>query len=179
MFKKLFAPAMVLYVLAVVVLNLGFSYVPLIPTSVGLLSPMALVAGAVFVIRDYAQRSSGHYVLFAMATAGVISYLLADPFVAIASVAAFATSELIDWGLYTATKRPFHQRVLWSSALSTPVDTAVFLWGINVMTPGTFVLMVISKMVAAVLIWGYYARKESIDRMLEEESTFHYDPYRF
>lgn len=162
-FSKLFAPAMALYVASVVLLNLGFSYVPLIPTEFGLLSPMAVVAGAVFVVRDFAQRSSGHYVLFAMILAGVISYLLADPFVAIASVAAFATSELVDWALYSFTKKPFHQRVLISSALSTPVDTVVFLYGISAFSTGTFVLMVLSKMIAAVVIWAMYRKRSSVD----------------
>ena len=157
--SKLFAPAMILYVVTVVLLNLGFSYVPLIPTDFGLLSPMALVAGAVFVVRDFAQRSSGHYVLFAMGLAAVISYLLADPFVALASLAAFATAELADWGLYTLTKTPFHQRVLWSSVLSTPIDTVVFLYGISAFSTGTFVLMVLSKMVAAIIIWAMYREK--------------------
>ncbi|QJD54371.1 hypothetical protein [Aminobacter phage Erebus] len=161
MFAKLFAPAMLLYVASVVILNIGFSYVPLIPTDFGLLSPMALVAGAVFVVRDYAQRSSGHYVLFAMMAAAVISYLLADPFVALASVAAFATSELADWALYTFTKKPFHQRVLLSSALSTPIDTVVFLYGISAFSVGTFVLMVLSKMVAAFVIWTIHKRSEN------------------
>lgn len=159
--RKLFAPSMILYVASVVILNLGFTYVPLIPTELGVLSPMAVVAGAVFVIRDFAQRSSGHYVLLAMILAGLISYWLADPFVAIASVLAFGASELIDWALYSLTKRPFHQRVLISSLLSTPVDTAVFLLGINVFTVGTFILMFLSKMIAAGVIWYAY-RKERV-----------------
>ncbi len=163
MFAKAFAPAMLLYVASVVLLNLGFSYVPLIPTDFGLLSPMALVAGAVFVVRDFAQRQSGHYVLFAMLAAGVISYMLADPFVAIASVAAFATSEIADYVFYTFTKKPFHQRVLVSSLVSTPVDTLVFLYGISTLTTGTFVLMVLSKMVAAVIIWAMYRQRPPVD----------------
>lgn len=156
MLGKLFNAAILLYVASVVLVNLGFSYVPLIETSVGMFSPMAIVVGAVFVIRDYAQRKSGHYVLIAMVVATLASWALADPFVALASAAAFATSEIADYLFYTFTKRPFHERVLISSIVSTPIDTGVFLYGIGGLTTGTFVLMVLSKLVAAVAIWAYY-----------------------
>lgn len=153
---RLFSFAMVFYVLAVVGVNIGFSYVPMIETPMGLLSPMAVVVGLVFVVRDFAQRTSGHLVLFAMLLATGLSYVLADPFVATASALAFATSEVADYLLYSFTRKPFHHRVMLSSLISTPIDTAVFLFGINGFTIGTFVLMVLSKMVAATVIWITY-----------------------
>lgn len=155
-FSKLLAPAVLLYVASVILVNIGFSYVPLIPTDFGLLSPMAFIVGAVFVIRDFAQRQSGHLVLVAMVVATLASYLLADPFVAIASALAFMTSEAADYLLYSFTKKPFHHRVLISSIVSTPIDTAVFLLGIQNFTTGTFVLMVLSKLVAAIVIFVSY-----------------------
>lgn len=148
-----------LYIASIVLLNYGFSYVPMVDLGFGLFSPMAVVAGAVFVLRDYAQRETGHFVLVGMAFGALFSFLLADPFVAYASVAAFVISELGDWLLYTITKKPFHQRVLISSLISTPIDTAVFLTLIDGMTVGTFVLMVIAKMIAAVIIWWIYQRR--------------------
>jgi uncharacterized PurR-regulated membrane protein YhhQ (DUF165 family) len=147
-----------LYILTILVLNLGFSYVPMIDLGFGMFSPMAVLAGVVFVVRDFAQRQSGHWVLVGMAAGAGLSFLMADPFVAYASVAAFAASEVMDWLLYTVTKKPFHQRVLLSSLVSTPIDTAVFLTLINGMTVGTFVLMVAAKLVAAVVIW--YTHRE-------------------
>lgn len=149
------------YVLSILVLNLAFSYVPMIDMGFGLFSPMALLAGAVFVLRDYAQREVGHYVLFGMVAGALLSFGLADPYVAYASVAAFVISELGDWLLYTFTKKPFHQRVLISSLLSTPIDTAVFLFLIDGMTTGTFVLMVAAKMAAALAVWYAYHRRPS------------------
>ncbi|MGL5734036.1 MAG: hypothetical protein ACRCYS_04140 [Beijerinckiaceae bacterium] len=146
------------YILSILILNLGFSYVPMIDLGFGLFSPMAILAGLVFVLRDYAQRAVGHYVLVGMATGAVLSFALADPFIAYASVAAFAISEIGDWLIYTTTKKPFHQRVLVSSVIATPIDTAVFLTMIDGMTIGTFGLMVLAKMVAAVVIWFYYRR---------------------
>ena len=156
MLARLLHPYMLAYVATILVLNFGFSYVPMIDLGFGLFSPMAIVAGAVFVVRDFAQREAGHYVLVAMAVAALLTFALADPFVAIASVLAFGVSELTDWLLYTVTKKPFHKRVLLSSLISTPVDTAVFLWFINGMTVGTFLLMVAAKMVAALAIYFWY-----------------------
>ena len=147
---KLFHPYMIIYVLTILLLNFGFSYVPMIETSIGLLSPMAVVAGLVFVVRDFAHTMGKREF------AEFLTFLLADPFVAVASVAASAVSELTDWGLYTATKKPFHQRVWLSSLISTPVDTAVFLWLIDGMTWGTFLLMFLAKMLAAAVIYFWY-----------------------
>jgi uncharacterized PurR-regulated membrane protein YhhQ (DUF165 family) len=114
---------------------------------------MAVIVGMIFVLRDYAQRAIGHHVLWGMAIGAVLSYLLADPFVAIASVLAFVASELTDWGLYTITKKPFYKRVWISSLVSAPVDTAVFLLFISQFTVGTFILMILSKLVASAVIW--------------------------
>lgn len=144
------------YIAAVVLLNIGFSYVPLIETPVGMLSPMAVLAGAVFVVRDFAQRKAGHYVLVAMAVATILSYLLADPYVATVSAIAFAISEIADYLIYSLTRKPFHERILISSFISTPVDTAVFLLGIEHFTLGTFILMVAAKLIAAFFVWGSY-----------------------
>lgn len=142
-----------IYVATILGVNLGFSFVPMIETPLGLLSPMALVVGATFVLRDFAQRYAGHYVVLGMAIGAVLSFMLADPFVATASLAAFLVAEGADYLLYTFTKRPFRDRVLLSSAISTPLDTGVFLLGISGFTWGTFALMIASKMVAAVIIY--------------------------
>lgn len=160
MLQKIFSIPMLAYVGLVVLVNTLFSVVPMMQTSIGMVSPVALIVGCVFVARDYAQRKSDHYVILAMLTATVISYLMADPFVAIASALAFITSEVFDWLLYTVTKKPFHQRVFISSLFSTPVDTFVFLYWINGMSTGTFLLMVASKMVASVIIYFAYSYRK-------------------
>lgn len=114
-------------------------------------------------LRDFAQRQIGHKVLVGMAIGSLLSYVMADPYVATASVLAFGIAELADWALYTVTKRPFKDRVLLSSIVSTPIDTLVFLFVISGLTTGTFVLMVLSKMVAAVAVWAYYHKYRSIE----------------
>lgn len=146
--------AAIYYVLAIIIANLGFSYIPMIPIGFGeMFAPMSLLVGFVFVLRDYAQQELGHKVLIAMAVGAVASYILADPFVAVASVIAFGVSEVIDWAIYSVTKRPFKDRVLLSSVVSTPVDSAVFMLILGFFSWYGLAAMVISKMIGAVFIY--------------------------
>ena len=94
------------YILSIVLVNIGFIYVPMIPLLGQMFPPMTLIVGLVFILRDFAQREVGHGVLIAMGIGAVLSYIMADPFIAIASVVAFGISELVDWAVYTYTKRP-------------------------------------------------------------------------
>ena len=143
------------YVAAVVVANLGFTYLPMIPLPGGeMFAPMSLLVGFVFVLRDFAQREIGHRVLAAMAVGVLASYLLADPFVAIASATAFAISEAVDWAVYTYTRKPLKQRILISSAISTPVDSVVFMLMLGFFSWYGFVVMVASKMIGALIVWS-------------------------
>ena len=96
------------YIVLIVVVNYGFSVVPLIPFMGEMFPIMSLVVGLIFVSRDFAQREIGHRVILAMIVAAGISYVMADPFVAIASLAAFTFSELADWTIYTFTKKEFN-----------------------------------------------------------------------
>jgi len=142
-----------LYILSIVLVNIGFIYVPMIPLLGQMFPPMTLIVGLVFILRDFAQREVGHGVLIAMGIGAILSYIMADPFIAIASVVAFGISELVDWAVYTYTKRPLKQRILLSSAIGTPIDSAVFLTMIGFFNPVGFVLMTLGKMIAALIIW--------------------------
>lgn len=143
-----------LYLISIVLINVGFVHVPLIHGW----PPMSLAVGLVFVLRDFAQREVGHKVLLIMLIGAAISYLMASPAVAIASCAAYLVSELVDWAVYTFSKRPLAQRVLLSSALGTPVDSAVFLGLIGFFSVGGVVLMTASKMLAAFVVY-FWLRK--------------------
>lgn len=143
-----------IYIALIVAVNYGFSIVPMVPTPWGeMFPPMSLAVGLVFVARDFAQREVGHGVLMAMAVAGALSWIMADPFVAVASVTAFAISETADWAIYTWTKKPFAQRVLISSAVSTPVDSAVFLAVIGHLSFAGVLAMTLAKMAGALIVW--------------------------
>lgn len=148
------------YLLMVVFINLGFSYLPMIDTLLGMVPAMAFFVGVVFILRDYAQRSAGHHVLWAIFVACIISWLLGDPRVVYASVASFAVSELLDYLIFTITKKPFHQRVVISSAVAIPVDSFIFLGMIGFANPGSIAAMSISKFAASGVLWLIYeARK--------------------
>jgi hypothetical protein len=152
-----------LYVLTLVLVNFAFDRVPLLALPGGeMWSPVSLVVGFTFVIRDYAQREIGHYVLPAMLLGGVISWLMASPVVAMASVCAFMAGELVDWLVYTFTGRPFSQRVLLSSLLSTPLDTVVFLSMIGLFSVPSLILMTLSKMVGALIVSSIARRRELV-----------------
>ena len=114
------------YVVSIVLVNIGFVYVAPVPLLGEMFPPMSLLVGVIFILRDFAQHEIGHKVLGAMAIGAVLSYLMADPFVAIASVVAFIISELADWAVYTFTKKPLGQRILISSAVGTPIDKCFY-----------------------------------------------------
>ena len=144
------------YIGSVVAVNVAFSIAP------DLNWLWAIAVGSIFVSRDYCQRQIGHWVAAPMVVALVISYLMADPFVALASACAFAVSEATDWLVFTITKRPLKDRVLLSCGFSAPIDTAVFLGMIGILSPGLFAISVASKLVAAVILWGGYTARERV-----------------
>ena len=98
-----------------------------------------------------------------MLAGGAISYFMSDPFVAIASVSAFLVSEVLDWVVYTVTKRPLRDRILFSSAVGTPIDSIVFTAMIGIMNPTNVIIMTASKMIGALAVW-WGLRKSSKGR---------------
>ena len=143
----------ILYIILIVLINIGFSFVPLVPIFGEMFPPLSLAVGLIFVARDFAQREIGHKVIGAMLIAGLLSYIMADPFVAMASVTAFIISEFADWGIYTWTKKPFAQRILISSIISTPLDSGIFLAMIGHFSILNTALMTIAKMIGAIVVW--------------------------
>jgi len=141
------------YIALIVLVNVGFTIVPLVPLFGEMFPPMSLAVGLIFVARDYAQKEIGHKVLVAMLFAGFLSWIMADPYVALASVVAFFVSELIDWLVYSWSWQPFHQRVLISSVAATPVDSSVFLYMIGHLSYLNVILMTIAKMAGALVVW--------------------------
>ena len=151
-----------LYVLLIIAVNYAFTVVPLVKLPDGTLwPPVALLVGFVFVARDFAQREVGHKVLLAMLVGVAISYFMANPFVAIASAVAFLVGELVDWAVYSYTKRPLSQRILLSSLLGAPVDSAIFLGLLSLLSPVGIVAMSVSKFLGSFIVWGMIRRREN------------------
>ena len=142
------------YLTSIVAVNLAFSYLPMIQLPFDQAIPIGtFLVGFIFVIRDYAQREIGSGIYLAMLAGVILSYVMADPFVAVASAVAFGLSELIDALVFTYTKKPMRDRVLLSSAASTPVDSALFLVMLGFFNWLGFAIMVIVKMIGAVIVW--------------------------
>jgi queuosine precursor transporter len=122
-------------------------------TWMGTLYLANVIVGFVFVLRDYAQREIGHKVLLATVLAGIPVYYFAGPGLAIASMVAFALSEMTDWAVYSFTKQPLQNRIILSSLIAVPVDTLAFQHLAGYLTPAAFVTEVLSKAVGVAVVW--------------------------
>lgn len=138
-----------IYLVSIVSVNWLFTVIP----PIGIWQPTSIIVGLTFIFRDMAQRKIGHWVIPVMVAGGAISYVMADPFVAIASVTAFLISEGVDWLVFTFTKRPLRDRILLSSAVGTPIDSIIFTAMVGILSPANVVVMTVSKMVGAVIVW--------------------------
>lgn len=157
-----------LYCLAIVMTNVLYAHMGeslLWPTPFGeeLFSPLALVVGFWFVLRDFAQRELGNVkILYVMLFGMVISFILGGPQIGMASAAAFGFSELFDWAYFTFSKRSFAQRVLISSFIAAPIDSIIFFGladmlevipGVQLMSWPTVLTETLSKIAAALIIY--------------------------
>lgn len=142
-----------LYVVLIVAVNWMFTAIAPWPTPLGDLYLANIVVGFVFVLRDYAQREVGHNVLFATAAAGVLTWFMVDPAIAVASITAFILAEMADWAIYSFTKRPLSQRILYSSLIAVPLDTLAFQYLAGYLTPAAFSMEMLSKALGVVLVW--------------------------
>lgn len=119
------------YISSIVAANWMTVTFGLIPIGLGLaVTAGTFAAGAALVLRDAVQVAAGKVAVLAAIGLGVaVSYIVADPFIAVASALAFATSELVDFAIFTPLRRRSIARaVVVSSVASAPVDTVLFLW---------------------------------------------------
>ena len=161
-----------IYVLLIPFINWSFTWAPMVelPGLGWAFNPVTIVTGLVLVVRDFAQREIGHWVLLAMAVALGLTWATSGGELALASGVACAVSELVDWAVFTFTKLKLSTRVLLSSALAAPVDTSVFLLGAEAIRDNQFtfpnIMMSIGgKMLGALVIWWL------IRKTMEKDST--------
>jgi queuosine precursor transporter len=101
----------------------------LVPVGFGLLAPAGVfAAGLAFTLRDVVHRCLGPWAVMAAILAGAALSLIVSPTFAVASAAAFLTSELMDLAVFT----PLHRRswlgaVIASNTVGLVVDSIVFL----------------------------------------------------
>ena len=141
------------YVILIVMINSIFVYAPYITVNGSLISTGDLVVGAVYILRDFVQREIKHYVIIAMLLGCFFSYALADKQIAVASVSAFFVGEFIDWAIFTFTQKPLSQRLLWSSCVSAPVDSAIFLYLTNMLNQAGLIALTLGKFFGIIVVW--------------------------
>lgn len=103
----------------------------MIPVGFGLIATAGTYfAGATFVLRDAVQDGYGKLATLGLIVAGAaLSYLVSDPFIALASGCAFLLSEAADLMVYTPLRRRGYVRAaLASNVVGAVVDTIAFLW---------------------------------------------------
>ncbi|MBM3105386.1 VUT family protein [Pseudomonas sp. V1] len=152
-------PFLIAYISSVVLINYAFSSAPHLDVI------WSAWGGLVFILRDMVQTRYGHGALLAMLVALVLSYVTSEPAIALASATAFAVSELIDWLVFSVTKRPLHDRLWLSSALSIPIDTLIFFGMIGALTPAVIGTALASKFAGVTAVWlimAWRLRKRAI-----------------
>lgn len=154
--------ATISYVVTIVLVNAMYSFLPFLRILGNQVSMADSVVGSIYIVRDFSQREIGHYVIVAMLIGASLSYVFASEQVAYASLSAFLVGETIDWLIFTFTKKPLSERLLWSSIISAPIDTYVFLLMINNLNWLEFSLMSVGKFLGVLVIWLLWRRSHSI-----------------
>ena len=97
-------------------------------TVLGLSFPAgAAVIGLTFSFRDLLQQKHGKWGCWIWMGAAMVITFFFNQKLAVASVSAFVVSELIDWGIFTYSKKPFQQRIILSNLFGTPIDSIIFI----------------------------------------------------
>jgi queuosine precursor transporter len=114
--------------------NLTTAHLGLVAAGLGplvlLVPPGTYFAGITFGLRDGLQDRGGvRLVLPAIAAGAVLSFVLTEPGLAVASGAAFLLAELADLLVYTPLRdKGWRRAVIASNAVGAVVDTLLFLW---------------------------------------------------
>lgn len=129
----------------------------IVPVGLGLSGPAGVFAvGPALVARDAVQWAAGKRVaLLALAAGAALSYAVAAPQIATASAAAFATSELADFALFTWIAPRWSRAVLAGGIAGALLDSAVFLgvaFGSLAFMPGQVLGKAYGVLLASLLI---------------------------
>jgi uncharacterized PurR-regulated membrane protein YhhQ (DUF165 family) len=122
--------AAVVYVAVVVLANVLSTHYGMVSVGFGLVaSAGTYAAGAALGMRDLVQDGLGRWGVLAVILIGsALSFWLASPVIATASLAAFVASELCDLAVYTPLReRGWSRAVIASNVVGAVVDTWVFL----------------------------------------------------
>ncbi|UJW32600.1 VUT family protein [Saccharothrix sp. AJ9571] len=120
--------ALVAYIGTIAAANWASASWPMVPLGELDVPAGAVCAGLAFSLRDLVHERCGWRGALTAMVAGIgLSWLLASPAVAMASAAAFATSEVADFTVYLALRnRPRLMAMIGSNAAGLLVDSVVF-----------------------------------------------------
>src|SRR5882672_5111195 len=130
------AIAIVVYLFSVILANWLTTRYGFVPVGFGHLATAGtFAAGGALVVRDVVQDAVGRVgVLALIAITGLVSYLVADPSIATASMVAFLASEMLDMTAYTPLRSRakfgdwrWRAAVLAGGAVGAVADTLIFL----------------------------------------------------
>jgi hypothetical protein len=159
--------ATITYIVFIIIINTAYAYFPFMTIAGAPFSSGDMVVGAVYIFRDFAQREIKHYVIFAMLFGVIVSYLFADKAMAVASVCAFTVAETIDWAIFTFTGKPLSQRLIWSSIISAPMDSIVFLSIYGPLNLAGILVLTASKSLGVLFVWYVWRRRNQVIERLE------------
>lgn len=154
--------------------NVGSTCIPngpcLIPVGFGLMAPSGvLLIGAALALRDAVQEASGRTaVLWCIGVGAALSAVTASPALAVASIAAFVVSELLDFAAYTVVRaRSVAWAVVASGVVGAVVDSLIFsllAFGVVKWAPG----LVLAKLYASVAFAGWVWSRAAVARVRAE-----------
>ncbi len=136
-----------------------------IPLGFGYSAPSGtLMIGFALFARDIIQRTSGaKTALLAITVGAVISFFVADPGLAAASVCAFALGELADFAIYSPLqKKHLVLAVITSGVIGGAIDSLIFLqiaFGSTMFWQGQIMAKTFVSLIAGVLI--YFVKNRS------------------
>ncbi|MDX3106024.1 VUT family protein [Nonomuraea angiospora] len=121
---------LVAYIATIPAANLAVTHFGVVPVGLGYVAPAGVyMVGLALVLRDLSREAAGRLaVLGAIAAGIVISYVLADPNLAVASAVAFAVAELADFAVYEPLrKRGLLIAMVASNSVGILCDSLLFL----------------------------------------------------
>lgn len=140
----------------------------MVPVGFGLMATAGTYfAGLTFVLRDALQDTAGkRWTLGLIAVGAALSFILADPFIALASAVAFLSSEVADLVVYTPLrKRGYIRAAVGSNIVGSFVDTIIFLtiagFPMQDALAGQMVGKLVVTALAVVAVVGFRASRNS------------------
>lgn len=131
-----------------------------LPVGFGLVAPAGTYMAALsFPMRDLTQRAGGRWLgIWAILVAGVVSWWVSNPTIAVASGGTFLISESFDFAVYTPLQRRwFVHSVIASGIVAAIVDSLIFLKWAGIPYSGNLAGLIIGKLWIVVLVGGSLA----------------------